>query len=135
MQLLLFDEKNKWVKIEGEFEVKVDYCNAKQQMQLSRILTNYFKQLKLDDNENTIIDDEANAVFTEYAYLFVKYHVKDWKGVYQDDECKLVIPFTLENDEISDSLFNGIVNDNTFFWNLYNTISPKLKFNEIDKKK
>lgn len=132
MQLLLFDEKNKWVKIQDQFEVKIDYCNVKQQMQLNRMLNSYLNKIEIGEDEKPIIDDKTSDMFTEYAQMFVKLHVKDWKGV-TDGENDL--PFVLENNEMSDLLLMSIINDNSLFWNIYNAISEVLKFNGIDKKK
>ncbi len=124
MQLMLFDEKNSWIKITEDFRIKVDYCTIKQQMKLHGLL-NYY----LTDKEKS---DEESSAFFEYASYFVKYHLKDWEGV---TDGKKEIPFVVVNDEMDDILWKGLINNTEIFWKVYTAIFDKLRFNEIDKKK
>jgi hypothetical protein len=130
MQLMLFDDKNSWIEIEKGFSIKIDYCNVKQQMKLEVMLDNYRKVAMKEDK--VVESEEAVGLFYEYATYYVKYHIKDWKGV---SDGKKDLLFELENDEMKDNLWKGLVNNTNVFWKLFNAIHTKLRFNETDKKK
>lgn len=123
MQLLLFDDNNSWIDVEGDFKVKVDYCDIKQQMKLEMLLDNYRREEDIE---------KQTAIFYEYVCYYIKYHVKDWVGVTNGDHS---IDIQLVNNEMLDKLWRAFCNNSILVWKTYSVIADKLKFDDSDKKK
>lgn len=127
VKLMLFDEDNSWIEIEKGFSIKINYCNIIQQQKLTIKLKKY-----LDSAENKD-DDSSTAYWFDYIYHYVKYHLKDWKGVGKSKSEE--IPLKLINDEVDDNIMNALSSNTKVFINIYNAIRDKVSFTEIDKKK
>ena len=122
MQLSLKKSLDRWVTIEGDTppaEFKIDYPTREQQQELQSIAFGD----KLSGNDRML----------KYAQLFIKYTVKDWKNMFDEDDKEIKC------------IMNGAGLDHDLWWALvkrpetamaiYLTLSPEIEFTEADKKK
>ena len=125
MQISGFDNKDKWIKLDGGLEVLVDYMTAEQSFKYNRIVNGLVKNKELTD-------EQAIDMF-EIASYYIKYTVKDWKGLFDNEgveiKCQLV------NNELEDKLWDGLVRQQYLLISLYSKAIEVLRITNIDKKK
>ncbi len=124
MQLSLKKSLNKWVPVEvkkGEpkVELLIDYPSRDQQQELDDII--YGNQYS------------GNAKQLRFSRLLVKYTVKDWKGIV--DENDKPIKCIIENNALEDDLWWSLVKNPIMPTNLFLVIYPEVDWTETDKKK
>lgn len=127
MILHTFENRNRWIEITEDFKIKVDYLTADQKYRLESI---QFKNVDLNKGKLETVDV---AAFTEAARYFVKFSIKDWKGLKapSGEEIKCV----LVDNELEDSLFLALIQDDWIVNLIYSKINEVLRWNESDKKK
>ena len=128
MELKAFNN-SKWVEPEGweDVKFKVDYPTQDQKYILESIM-----------QESTVLDNEGKpesykmAEWNKFTRHYLRFTVKDWKGITSNGKeikCKLV------NNELEESLWNGITADDGLAGLLYDAINKALKWDATDKKK
>ena len=123
MQLSLKKSSDKWISIEVEkgdpVEFKLDYPTREQFQELQSIA--------FSDKYS------GNDKMLKYAQLFIKYAVKDWKGIVDGDNKELKC--VLKDGEVEDDLWWGLAQRPEMAMNIYLSIAPEIEFTETDKKK
>jgi len=120
MKLSLKKSFNNWVKVgkEGE-EFLIDYPSIEQDQKLQSI--------KFSD------EFSGNDKPLKYFQYFLKFVIKDWKGITGEDgkpiKCKLV------NNELEEELWWALVSDEAMAMELFTICNKELEFTENDKKK
>lgn len=120
MKLSLKKSFNNWVKVgtEGE-EFLIDYPSIEQDQKLQSI--------KFSDEYT------GNDKPLKYFQYFLKFVIKDWKGIVDENgnplKCKLV------NNELEESLWWALVSDESLAMELFTICNKELEFTENDKKK
>ena len=102
---------NDWIKLE-EVEIKIDYPTLEQEQKLQEI--RFSKEF-------------STAVYIEYVQRYLKYVIKDWKGI--SEPCQLV------NNELEDNLWWSLVKNTDQAIKLYTVIEKELELLDTDKKK
>jgi len=110
---------NDWVKGSDGEEYLIDYPTIEQQQHLQSIQAGD----EFSGNDKPL----------KYYQYFLKYVIKDWKGITDEDgipvKCKLV------NNELEDNLWWSLVGGITGVLDLAVLFNNELAFNETDKKK
>ena len=120
--IVLKKSLSKWVKVSKDDTVEflIDYPTIKQGEHLDELkydaLGKYF-------NEDLKID---LAKFLKYKRYYLKYVIKDWKGL--GDKCEL------KDGELTDELWTALTRDENQVNLLYELIA-ELDFDNSDKKK
>ena len=124
MKLSLKKSFNNWVEV-GETEdgkkVKflLDYPTREQEQQLQTILFSG--------------DYKNNDLGLKYSQQYLKYVIKDWENVLDDDgkpiKCQLI------NNELEDEIWWALVRDGSIALNLFLECNKELVFTPNDKKK
>lgn len=127
MILHTFENRDRWIPIADDFSIKVDYLTADQKYKLESI---QFKNTDLNKGKLEKVDV---AAFTEAARYFVKFCIKDWKGLKapSGEEIKCV----LVDNELEDSLWLALIQDDWLVNLIYSKINEVLRWKELDKKK
>jgi hypothetical protein len=120
MKLALKKSFNNWVKVgvEGE-EFLIDYPSIEQDQKLQSI--------KFSD------EFSGNDKPLKYFQYFLKFVIKDWKGIVDENgkplKCKIV------NNELEESIWWALVGDEGLAMELFTICNKELEFTENDKKK
>jgi hypothetical protein len=120
MKLALKKSFSNWVKVgeEGE-EFLIDYPSIEQEQELQSI--------KFSDKYSGA---DRGLKFSQY---YLKFVIKDWKNVNDEDgkpiKCKLV------SNELEESLWWALANDENMSMELFTICWKELEFTENDKKK
>lgn len=126
MEIKAFDG-NKWVKptkFEGA-EFKVEYPTTEQKFKLDSIV------------EDSTVQKDGQPIwkvsgFNKWVRYYVKFTVKDWKGLTaQGKEIKCKV----KDNELDSDLWEKLVADDELAVNLYDAINEKLKWEGTPKKK
>ena len=124
MKLSLKKSFNNWVEVgENEDGSKVkfllDYPTREQEQRLQTILFggNY----------------KDNDLGLKYSQQYLKYVIKDWENVFDQDnqlvKCEVI------NDELEESIWWALVRDGVMALNLFVACQKELSFTANDKKK
>lgn len=113
-----------WVDMGDGVSFQIDYPTATQQQELDGLM------IKMGSCD----PEKPNEVMLEYARLFIRYTVKDWKGI--DEKCELT------NNMLKKELWERLTTDpqNSYEMiaqsiNMWVKISAELEFTDVDKKK
>ena len=139
MNIVLKDSKTGWIKISDELEVLVDYPTIEQSNKLRKILfeVSLIPNLQFETQDNLLASDKAQLMALNDLYFkyYIKYTIKDWRGVTDKDgnpiECKLI------SNEIESVLWSKICRAISIedLYELVKKIKGQLEFTEEDKKK
>jgi len=115
MKLTLKKKRSKtdWIKLDDGQKLLIDYPTLEQSQGLETIL--------MDDT----LDDKRKML--EYQRLFLRYTIKDWKGL--PEKCELV------NNELRKDLWEDLVRSFTQTINLFTLINSELEWTVNDSKK
>lgn len=115
---------NDWIQINEDEDVKlkIDYPSREQSVKLKEILLDF-----------SDIDDMKSRDMYKFMREFIRYTIKDWKGIVDDDgeEIKCV----LVKGALRDDLLYDLTSDMEQCISIYSKINEQIKFTEIDKKK
>ena len=122
MQLSLKKSLDNWIKVEGDdppAEFLVDYPTREQSQELQSIAFGD----KYSGNDRLL----------KYAQLFIKYAVKDWRNMLDDDDKE--IKCVMNGSGLDDKLWWALVKVPDRALAICNTIAPEVEFTDNDKKK
>lgn len=85
------------------------------------------QEMKLQDIRFGTKQESDTGAFFKYIQRFIKYTVKDWKGI--DVPCKIT------GGELEDDIWWALVRDQEQALKIYTIISKELEYTESDKKK
>lgn len=126
MELIGYENKDKWIKLSEESSIKVDYPDIEQQFRLEQI---QFSSMKFDDEGTPTEYDLAG--WNKYVRFYLKFTIKDWKGFKSDGK---EIKCKLENNELANDLFEALIRDRQGVSLIYQKINEVLKWDETQKK-
>ena len=112
LKLALRTLNNHWVKLDEDISFFIDYPTMEQEQKLQEIIYSDF-------------ENGSNQV--KYTQHYLKYVIKDWKGI--DLKCELV------NNELKDDIWWLLVRDLTRASSLFALFRGELEFSDVDKKK
>uniref|UniRef100_A0A6M3IL07 Tail assembly chaperone n=1 Tax=viral metagenome TaxID=1070528 RepID=A0A6M3IL07_9ZZZZ len=118
MKLRLKNSLNNWVTINDKVKFLIDYPTREQEQKLQRML---FSDIRNDANQ------------LDYSQHLLKYTIKNWEGVTDDNDnevkCEIV------NNELEDTLWWALVRDVEQLSTLYLLVKKAIEVTENDKKK
>lgn len=125
--IVAFGNKSKWVDVQEDFKVLVDYPTVAQKYKLEGILFNGA------DLDKDMLSKIELAKWNHWVRHYLKYVIKDWQGLKNEDgqeiKCELI------GNELKDELWEGLCQVDEIVFLLYNKISEVLRWNASDKKK
>ena len=125
--IVAFGNKSKWVEIQEDFKVLVEYPTVAQKYKLEGIL---FNGSELD--KDTLNKIEL-AKWNLWVRNYLKYVIKDWQGLKNEDgqeiKCELV------DNELKDELWEGLCQVDEIIFLIYQKVAEVLRWNGSDKKK
>ncbi len=122
MQLSLKKSLDKWITVEGDdppAEFKVDYPTREQTQELQSIAFGG--------------KYSSNDVMLKYAQLFIKFVIKDWKNMVDDNDKE--VKCIMNGNGLDEDLWWALVKRPETALAIYNAIAPEIEFNDTDKKK
>jgi hypothetical protein len=142
--MILKKSKTKWIDVKGfdGVKVKIDYSSPEQEEDLREIM---FQMIYNNPNigrkeiEYVVLTSEQkakeNRIAEKLAKLRIRYQVKDWAGVTDDDGND--VPIKIVNNMIDKDLFDGFIGNFEYvpLISLGKVIQDETEFNESDKKK
>lgn len=143
--MILKKSKTKWVEVEG-FEgvrVKIDYPTIEQTESMRELFFQLIHNNPNHTKEKDALEIELNyeqkarenILLERIAKTIIRFCVKDWEGVTDEDE--KIVPCKLVKNEIEKELYNSFISNFDYqkIITLGNTIQKEIEFNEADKKK
>jgi hypothetical protein len=141
MKIKLKHSLSRWIKIEAleGVELLVDYCSVEQQDVLDELKYKCYDSLKnvlyKEKDEVKINEKELfNPDFMIFLRTFLKYHIKDWKGII-DIDTNEPVKCELKNNEVENDLIREVTQDRLNTLLIFIKINSELEFTETDKKK
>ena len=139
MNIVLKESKTGWIKVSDEISVLVGYYNMQQEEKLKQILyeVGAMPDFELKDLDKFTPENKAKLMTLNERYfkLFIKYTIKDWKGV--KTSVGEEVPFVLEKDEMETGLWQRLCQSMALkdIYELVKLIKKEIEFTEADKKK
>ena len=139
MDIVLKESKTGWIKVTDEISVLVGYYNMQQEEKLKQILyeVGSMPEFELKDLEKFTPENKARLMTLNERYfkLFIKFTIKDWKGVKNSKGEE--VPFVLLKDEMETGLWESLCRSMSLkdIYELHKMIKKEIEFTETDKKK
>lgn len=139
MDIVLKQSKSGWLKVSDQIEVLVGYYNMQQEEKLKQILyeVGAMPDFESKDLEKFTPENKARLMMLNERYfkLFIKYTIKDWKGV--KTSAGEDVPFVLVSDEMQTELWEKLCRSMALkdIYELVKLIKKEIEFTESDKKK
>lgn len=139
MNIILKESKTGWIKVSEGISVLVGYYNMQQEEKLKQILyeVGAMPDFELKDLDKFTPENKAKLMTLNERYfkLFIKYTIKDWKGV--KTSAGEDVPFELVNDEMESGLWQRLCQSMALkdIYELVKLIKKEIEFTESDKKK
>lgn len=139
MDIILKQSKTGWVKVSNEISVLVDYYTMAQGEKLKQILyeVGAMPDFELKDASKLSPENKARLMMLNERYykLFIKYTIKDWRGVKNSSGDE--IEFSLSGDEMESGLWEQLCRSMALkdIYELVKLIKNEIEFSEADKKK
>jgi len=142
--MILKKSKTKWIDVEG-FEgvkVKIDYSQPEQEEELRELM---FQMIYNNPNLSKPKEEwvelspeqkaKENRIAEKLAKLRIRYQIKEWAGITDDDGNE--VPIKIINNMIEKNLFDSFIGNFEYvpLISLGNLIQNETEFNEADKKK
>ena len=139
MDIVLKESKTGWIKVTDEISILVGYYNMQQEEKLRQILyeVGSMPEFELKDLEKFTPENKARLMTLNERYfkLFIKFTIKDWKGVKNSKGED--VPFVLQKDEMETELWESLCRSMSLkdIYELHKMIKKEIEFTETDKKK
>lgn len=142
--MILKKSKTKWIDVDGfdGVKVKIDYSSPEQEEELREIMFQMiYNNPNIGRKEIEYVDltseqkAKENRIAEKLAKLRIRYQVKDWSGVTDNEGND--IPIKIVNNMIDKDLFDGFIGNFEYvpLISLGKVIQDETEFNEADKKK
>jgi hypothetical protein len=142
MEIFAFDLSDKWIDVDEKVGFKVDYLEPDQSYKLQVLLKKGIDfKIEYDEDGLPIVANMTeeqkarfDAAWDYYIKVYLKYVIKDWKGIKdaKGNEIKCV----LVNNELEESLWKVLCSQPMLVLYLFvETSTKKLRFIDTDKKK
>ena len=145
MQIVLKHNPSHWVEIGDGIKVLVDYPTIEQKDKLDELLYELTFNAG-DDVTAENLDKKLSRIAPNrkakmislnqmYQKLYLKYVIKDWKGI--KDEKGKAVKCIIEDNELENSLWTDLCRELRMedLTKLYQLLLNELEFTDVDKKK
>jgi len=137
MEIMLKESKTGWVKVSDSISVLVGYPTIEQDEELKKILYEV-GFITNDQNVDDLTPKDKSDLMSlneKYYKLYLKYTIKDWKGVNFSGGDEAV--FKLTKNEMDDGLWQKLCRALVLsdIYELVKLIKKEIDFNDSDKKK